>query len=40
MTSQYKYILLNNHEYMGAISNYIHTLILTEGKGKSKMRKA
>jgi hypothetical protein len=31
--------LLNNHEYMRAISNYICTLSLTEGKGKSKMRK-
>jgi hypothetical protein len=32
--------LLNNHEYMRVISNYICTLSLTEDQGKSKMQKA
>jgi hypothetical protein len=39
MVSKYEHLLLNNHEYMKAISNYICTLSLTEDEDTNEMRK-
>jgi hypothetical protein len=39
MVSKYEHLLLNNHEYMKVISNYICTLSLTGDEDTNEMRK-